>query len=41
VLTPAAWAATHTKGTYPAPHDRRLTARRGKKRALMARDYTL
>jgi transposase len=31
-----AWAASHTKGTYFAAQFRRLAARRGQKRALMA-----
>jgi transposase len=33
-LVQAAWAASHTKGTYLAAPYRRLAARRGKKRAL-------
>jgi transposase len=40
-LTQAAWAASHTKGTYLAAHFRRLAARRGKKRALVALGHTL
>lgn len=35
-LTEAAWAATHSKGTYFSACYRRLAARRGKKRALIA-----
>jgi transposase len=41
VLTQAAWAASHTKGTYLAAQFRRLAARRGKKRALVAVGHTL
>jgi transposase len=41
VLTQAAWAASHTKDTYLAAHFRRLAARRGKKRALVALGHTL
>ena len=41
VLTQAAWAASHTKGTYLAAQYRRLAARRGKKRALVALGHTL
>ena len=41
VLTQAAWAASHTKGTYLAAHFRRLAARRGKKRALIALGHSL
>ncbi len=41
MLTQAAWAASHTKGTYLAAHYRRLAARRGKKRALVALGHTL
>lgn len=37
----AAWAASHTKGTYLAARFRRLAARRGKKRALVAVGHTL
>jgi len=36
VLTQAAWAAARTKGSYPAGQFRRLAARRGKTRALIA-----
>jgi transposase len=35
-LVEAAWGASHTKGTYLAAQYRRLVARRGKKRALVA-----
>jgi len=41
VLTQAAWAASHTKDTYLAVQYRRLAARRGKKRALVASGHTL
>jgi transposase len=41
MLTQAAWAASHTKGTYLSSHYRRLAARRGKKRALVALGHTL
>jgi transposase len=41
VLTQAAWAASHTKGTYLAAQYRRLAGRRGKKRALVALGHTL
>ena len=41
VLTPAAWAASHTKGTYLAAQFRRLAGHRGKKRALVAVGHTL
>jgi transposase len=40
-LTQAAWAASHTKNTYLAAQFRRLAARRGKKRALVALGHTL
>jgi transposase len=40
-LAEAAWAASHTKGTYVAAPYRRLAARRGKKRALVAVGHTL
>ncbi len=35
-LTEAAWAASHTKGSYLGALNRRLAPRRGKKRALVA-----
>jgi transposase len=35
-LTQAAWAASHTKGTYLSALFRRLAGRRGKKRAIVA-----
>jgi transposase len=41
VLTQAARAASHTKNTYLASHYRRLAARRGKTRALVALGHTL
>jgi hypothetical protein len=41
ILTQAAWAASHTKDTYLAAQYRRLAARRGKKRALVALGHTL
>jgi transposase len=40
-LTQAAWAASHTKNTYLAAQYRRLAARRGKKRAIVALAHTL
>jgi len=40
-LSEAAWAATHTKGSYLAAQYRRLAGRRGKKRALIAVAHTL
>jgi transposase len=40
-LTEAAWAASHTKNTYLATQFRRLAARRGKKRALVAVGHSL
>jgi transposase len=36
VLCQAAWAASHTKNTYLAAQFRRLAARRGKQRAIVA-----
>jgi transposase len=41
MLIQAAWAASHTKGTYLAAQYRRLAKRRGKKRALVAVGHTL
>ena len=41
VLVQAAWAATHSKGTYLAAQYRRLAKRRGAKRALIAVGHTL
>ena len=41
ILVQAAWAATHTKGTYLSAQYRRLARRRGKKRALVAVAHTL
>lgn len=40
-LTQAAWAASHTKGTYLSAQYHRLAARRGKKRAIVALGHTL
>ena len=40
VLVQAAWAASHTKGTYLAAQFHRLVGRRGKKRALVAVAHT-
>jgi transposase len=40
-LVQAAWAASHTKGTYLAAQYRRLARRRGRKRALVAVGHTL
>jgi transposase len=40
-LVQAAWAASHTKGTAFAARYRRLAARRGKKRALVALAHTM
>ena len=40
-LTQAAWAAQATKGTYLKAQYRRLTPRRGKKRALVAVGHTI
>ena len=41
ILVQAAWAASHTKGTYLAAQYRRLAKRRGCKRALVAVGHTL
>jgi hypothetical protein len=41
ILVQAAWAASHTKGTYLAAQYGRLAARRGKKRALVALGHTI
>jgi len=41
MLVQAAWAASHTKGTYLADQYRRLASRRGKKRALIAVGHTI
>ena len=35
-MTECAWCATRTKGTYFSARYKRLAARRGKKRALVA-----
>src|SRR5262245_59496199 len=40
-LVQCAWAASHSKGTYLAAQYKRLAARRGKKRALVAVVHTL
>jgi transposase len=40
-LTQAAWAASHTKESYLSAQYRRLAARRGKKRALVAVGHTI
>jgi transposase len=40
-LVQVGWAASHTKGTYLAAHYRRLAARRGTKRALVALAHTI
>ena len=40
-LTQAAWAASHTKDTYLSAQYRRMSARRGKKRALVALGHTI
>ena len=40
-MTQAAWAASHTKETYLSAQYRRLAARRGKKRALVAVGHTI
>ena len=41
ILVQAAWAATHSKGTYLAAQYRRLAARRGRKRALVGVAHSL
>src|SRR5215468_7378505 len=41
ILVQAAWAASHSKGTYLAAQYRRLAKRRGRKRALVAVGHTL
>ena len=40
-LVQAAWAASHSKGTYLQAQYRRLAARRGRKRALVAVAHSL
>jgi transposase len=40
-LVQAAWAASHTKGTYLSAQYHRLAGRRGKKRALVAVGHTI
>lgn len=41
VITEAAWAATRTKNTFYSARYHRLTARRGKKRALIAVEHSI
>lgn len=41
VLVQAAWAASHTKTTYLGTYYRRMAARRGSKRALVALAHTM
>lgn len=41
VITQAAWAAARTKGSYPQGQFRRIAARRGKKRAVVAVAHSL
>jgi transposase len=41
ILVQAAWAASHTKATYPSAQYRRLARRRGRKKALVAVGHTL
>jgi transposase len=41
VLCQAAWAASHTKNTYLSAQFRRLAAKRGKKRAIIAVAHTI
>jgi transposase len=41
MLVQAAWAASHSKGTYLQAQYRRLSKRRGRKRALVAVGHTL
>jgi transposase len=41
MLVQAAWAASHSKGTYLAAQYRRLAARRGRKRALVGVAHSL
>lgn len=40
-LCEAAWAASHTKGTYLAAFYRRIAARKGRKRAIVATAHAL
>jgi transposase len=40
-LCQAAWAASHTKNTYLSAKFRRLAARKGKKRAIVAVAHTI
>ena len=41
MLVQSAWAASHSKKSYLAAQYRRLAARRGKKRALMAVGHSI
>jgi hypothetical protein len=41
VLVPSAWAASRSKKSYLAAQYRRLAARRGKKRALIAVGHSI
>jgi transposase len=41
ILVQAAWAASHSKGTYLQAHYHRLAKRRGRKKALVALGHTL
>ena len=41
IATECAWAASRTKGTFMAERYKRLAARRGKKRALVATAHEL
>jgi transposase len=41
ILVQAAWAASHSKGTYVRAHYHRLAKRRGRKKALLALGHTL
>ena len=41
ILVQAAWGASRTKDTYLSAYYRRLAARRGRKRALVALGHTL
>jgi transposase len=40
-LCQAAWAASHSKNTYLSSQFRRLAARKGKKRAIVAVEHTI
>lgn len=41
MLVQAAWAASHTKGTYLGAKYRRMASRTGKKKALIAVAHTM